>query len=379
MRHTTLVLLSVLLSLLLAGCGGGSSRQSISKQAHSGKATFTIKWPARLTVPRSSRLVPDASNSIKVEIKNASIVVTTQVLPRPANGGISTITFDPLPVGVLNMTATAFPQTDGTGIAQAAAASPIVIQADQNTPLSLTMATTIDHLELSPPSPSLAVTTIQQMTATAKDSAGSIVLLSAVKLTWASSNTAVATVTSTGQVTAVTPGSAQLTVTDAESQKSASTTITVVSGTPTVTTINLDTWDLKYDAGRNLVYATTSASAPQFPNSIVPINPVTAAFGTPIPLDNTPYYLALSGNGQHLYVGGANGTVKRLAMPGGTVEATIALPAGTVPAWMLTLPNTPDSWIIALQSTGGGTQAIVYDGATPRTNTAAMGHFIYRE
>ena len=232
MRQTTLVFLAVLVTVLLAGCGGNNSRQSSSKQAHSGRATFTIKWPVTAKSVGRSRLIPDASNSIKVEIKNGAASVTTQVLPRPASGGSSTATFDPLPVGNLTMTATAYPQADGAGTAQASAISPLTIVADQNTPISLTMATTIDHIEISPAVIAVPVGATQTLLATAKDASGAVVLLAATQSAWDTVNKTVATVSATGTLTGVAAGSTQVSYTDRESGKTVSAQVTVRANAP---------------------------------------------------------------------------------------------------------------------------------------------------
>src|SRR5204862_401741 len=129
---------------VLMGCGGQGGQQQPT-----GRAVFTIIWP------NDSRLIPAASNSIKVVIKRGAAVSATQTLARPVGGGPANVTFDTLPVDTLSATATAYPQANGTGVAQATATVPLVIQANQTTNFSLTMASTIDHLEVSPAAPAL--------------------------------------------------------------------------------------------------------------------------------------------------------------------------------------------------------------------------------
>src|SRR5262245_38595680 len=121
-NHIVLVLV-----LGLTGCGGGSENPD-----NTGRATFTVVWPD------NSRLIPAAANSIKVEIKTGSTVFTSKTLPRPAGGGPASAAFDALPLGSLTAVATAFPNADGTGVAQAKASIPLTIIAGQNTAFSVT-------------------------------------------------------------------------------------------------------------------------------------------------------------------------------------------------------------------------------------------------
>ena len=182
MKPYFVALLACCLFGLLAGCGG-SHNFSTAASKQTGRATFTIQWPARLPSPGQSRLIPDAANSIKVEVRNGNVSVSAQTLPRPASGQTSTVTFDPLPVGSLTVTATSYPQTDGSGVAQATATIPLVIQANQNTPFTLTMNSVIDHLEIAPSPATVPVGQSLPLTVTAKDATGAIVLISAAKLT----------------------------------------------------------------------------------------------------------------------------------------------------------------------------------------------------
>ena len=124
---------------------GRRDAQSASSDSSTGRAVFTIRWPA------PSRLIPDASNSILVVVTQNATLIGRKLLPRPSAGGTTTATFDALPVGNLNLAATAFPSADGSGVAQATATIPLVIAANQTTNFSLTMNSTIDHLELTSP------------------------------------------------------------------------------------------------------------------------------------------------------------------------------------------------------------------------------------
>ncbi len=237
MRAFVLTGLIVTVIFTACGCGGGGNgTPSVTPVAtdRKGSATFRVTWPNR------SRLIPAASNSISVVIKLGTTVVAQTLLPRPASGGTSSASFATLPIGTLSATASAYPNTDGSGTAQASATSPLVIQAGQNTSIGLTMNSTIDHLTLSP-SPAVAIVgTPLLMSVTAYDVNGNVVLLSSPKLQWASSSTNIATVSSIGVVSGLVAGTSTISVTDTESGKTASQLISarvispITFGSPTL-------------------------------------------------------------------------------------------------------------------------------------------------
>jgi hypothetical protein len=226
----THLLVLVLIGLII-GCGGGQMPPGAVSQA-TGRATVTVTWPAR------TRLIPSAANAITVTLSQGSQAVSTLILARPATGNTAAATFNALPAGTLNVLATAHPNADGSGTAQAIATSSIVIQANQTTPLNLTMNSTIDHLVSAPSSLALNVGDVAAVTITAKDASGNTVLIKPQTLTWLSSNATVATVDSAGNVTGVaaggSPNPVQITVTETESGKSVSIPVVVSTVTGTL-------------------------------------------------------------------------------------------------------------------------------------------------
>ena len=226
MKHIAPGLLAAILAMLLTGCGsGGSLSPTASPVSATGRAVLTIHWPER------TRLIPDASNSILVVVKQGATQAARTLLPRPVSG-VSSAAFDALPIGTLSVTATAFPSADGSGTAQAAATVPLVILANQTAGFSLTMASTIDHLDLTPANGQVNAGSTLQLTVAAKDAAGSVVLLAPKKLGWLSADTALATVDANGLVTGLKAGSVSISVTDTESGKSATASIVVVQPVP---------------------------------------------------------------------------------------------------------------------------------------------------
>src|SRR5687767_6651010 len=198
----------------LTSCGGTDS-------ADSGRAVFTIVWP------ESSRLIPEASQSVRVEIRRNNVVIAIRVIPRPVGGGPASADFQNLPVGPVTAVATAHPNADGTGVAQASGSVGFTVQAGQTTPFTLTMGSTINRIEVIPPDIDLNPGQNQQLAVSAKNAANEIVLISTNKLDWLSLNNNVATVDASGRVTAQNPGSTQIRVTETESGQSATATVDV--------------------------------------------------------------------------------------------------------------------------------------------------------
>jgi hypothetical protein len=210
----------------LTGCGGGGGAGGAPQ---TGQARITVAWPTR------SRLVPAASNSVRAILRQDGQEVGSAVLVRPAAGGQTTATIENAPAGSLTLVATAYPNTDATGVAQATGTTPVTITGGQTTDIQLAMESTIDHLEIAPgASASVAVGETLPLTVTAKDATGNVVLTSPGKIQWSSASTALASVDSGGVVTGVAPtgsvpGPVQLTVTETESGKTAGVALTVTS------------------------------------------------------------------------------------------------------------------------------------------------------
>lgn len=147
----------------LLSCGGGGAAVS-SAPATTGQLGIRIVWPTE------KRLIPDASNSVQVTVYRTDITNPNgtpvlilehqQVVNRPQYGNLSVISVS-LPannVKTYEVQATAFPQANAGGIAQASGTSGNILLvpgvngslqgATQNT-FSLTMATTVDHIAVS--------------------------------------------------------------------------------------------------------------------------------------------------------------------------------------------------------------------------------------
>jgi len=111
---------------------------------------------------------------------------------------------------------------------------------------------------------------------------------------------------------------------------------------------------LVHDPGRNLLYAAIRADAANNPNTVAVVNPETATVKQYIAVGNDPAKLALSSDGNYLYVA-LNGdhAIQRINMSSLTVDQTFALPVDSsfgllTAADMKVVPGSPLSVVVAL-------------------------------
>jgi hypothetical protein len=233
LRNINLVLIVVFL-LFLAGCGirlYKGSEGNPSPGAQTGGISLRIVWPEN----SSQRMIPSATNSVKIRIIKGQNVLLTDVVTRQAGQTEVKRTYKNIPVGDVIFEASAYASQDGTGIALAKGSTTVQITIGTYAQVNLTMESTIAKVEVSPPEATLSVGQTLQLTATAKDADGNIVLVPEGGFSWQSSNSAVAEVDSGGKVTTKAEGSATITATEKESGKSGNASIKVES-TPSVIT-----------------------------------------------------------------------------------------------------------------------------------------------
>lgn len=221
------------LSVFLASCGGGGSGSHAT-----GRFALTVKWP------EPSRLIPAGSNSIKAVLTAGSTQLGQQILVRPQAGPwTTTVTFSSLQPGSVTLTATAFPNANATGTAQATGSSNAAIVADQTTAITVTMASKITTVDVTPSPSTIQVGGTVQLTATPKDAGGNVVLVAPGNITWVSGAPATAGVNASGLVTGIVESAtpATITATESESQKSGTAAVTVAAAAPPADTGAVDT------------------------------------------------------------------------------------------------------------------------------------------
>jgi len=207
----------------LAGCGGGGTTAAAKSAKTAGRFALTVKWPT------PSRLIPTASNSIDAVLTSGGTTLAHKLLVKPTEAPwTTTVTFDNLTPGAVTLTAKAYPTADGSGTAQATGAAGATITAGAQSSVTISMASTIDHLAITPASPTINVGDQLQFTETALDAQGNIVLTAPQNILWATSNSFTAQMHSgTGLSFGVHLGNSTITVTDKETGKTGTTILTV--------------------------------------------------------------------------------------------------------------------------------------------------------
>jgi hypothetical protein len=229
-----LAITAMLAASALAGCGTGANQASSG--AGTGRVTVTVNWPT----PGHSRLIPAATQSLRLDLESGATITASQILNAPTTGEPTqvTTTFSGVPVGAYSLISNAYPQAGAVGTALATGSSPVTVSVGQASSVTITMGSTISALGISPANPTMALGQAPlTLNPVATDGAGNTVLVTPAKLTWVSNNTAVATVSSLGQVAAVADGITTITLTDTESGKSG-TTVVNVSGQVAVVAVH---------------------------------------------------------------------------------------------------------------------------------------------
>ena len=328
MKHFPTLLALSLLAILITGCGGGSPKNAVTQTT--GRATFTVHWPARKT-----RLIPEASNSILVTVTRNGATVGTKLLVRPVDPPFdTTASFDPLPTGSLQVMAKAYPNADGTGVAQASGAATLVVITNQNATLNLTIGSTITKVVVSPLSLSIGYASTaapETLTASAMDVDGNVVLTSGNTFNWSSGNTNYVGVNPTqamATVNGLAIGETQVTATETESNISGASTVKVLGNGIALRAHGKFRSDLQntgrsiFGSNVSIVNGTLSLSWCSTTSGQIDASPVVAPDGT-------------------VYIGSSNGTLYAFpgrgvdpiwqANVGGRIKSTAAIGAdGTV-------------------------------------------------
>jgi hypothetical protein len=138
--------------------------------------------------------------------------------------------------------------------------------------------------------------------------------------------------------------------------------------------------DLVWDSTHQLIYLSVPSLASSHGNSVVALNPITGAIESSQFAGSEPDRLAISDDGQYLYVGlDGSSSVLRLTLPGLTPDVTASLGAFSIygPTFAVDLQVAPGLPHTTAVSRGGFNVSpyalggmVIYDDATPRPTVA---------
>jgi len=147
--------------------------------------------------------------------------------------------------------------------------------------------------------------------------------------------------------------------------------------------IALDANNILFDPFTRKIYASVPSTASQVVgNSIVSIDPLTGALGTPIPIGSEPMRLSLSDDGRYLYavLSGSN-AVRRLdltTLTPGTQFTTVSTLFGPfVASDLAVMPGNPNTLATVGYANGIQVWDVTNSGATARPLTKALVNDVY--
>jgi len=210
---------------LVTGVAPGSTTITATSEGKSGTSTVTVSVPGVATVtlsPPAATIAPGGSQTFTPTLQdaNGNVLTGRTVTWQSSNPGVASVTSAGVVTGVAEGTATITATSEG-----------------QSGTATVTVAGgAVSTVSVSPSAATVFVAFSQQLTATLKDANGNV--LSGRTITWGSSNTSVASVSSTGLVTGVGSGTATITATSEGKSGAAAITVTVAPVNGVIVTPN---------------------------------------------------------------------------------------------------------------------------------------------
>lgn len=159
----------LVVGVALFGCGGKGGASS----PKGASLEYKVEWPNR------ARATPIAANSAVVTLVKDGVVIDQATLNRPQDSNAeatSLHTFENLPTGDLSVSATAYPELDGSGNAVATGGSTVTMAKGEKAEETAVLATTATTVELTATTTVVSAGDTGEITATVRDQKGDIVL-----------------------------------------------------------------------------------------------------------------------------------------------------------------------------------------------------------
>lgn len=238
------MVLAVCLSLLWSCGGGGSSNSGNGNNSggnttpQTGRVAVTIDWAQRavaMALSRSrTRYTPAYALSLQftlVSTKTASQTYNLTVNRPVATGTPQTLLFtSAIPVGSYTLTGNALTGTDGQGAIVATTSVAVTVQANQTNTIPVTLASTIQSLQLNGAPLQVQVGNSLTLTGYAQDPNGMAIFLPGGDLQWSLvSGAQYATLTSAGLLSGVAPGMVVVKLTEPDTGISAQGDVTIIA------------------------------------------------------------------------------------------------------------------------------------------------------
>jgi uncharacterized protein YjdB len=229
---------------VVTGRAAGTAVISATSGGRSGSVTVTVVLVpvGSVTVsPSSVTLVPTQVLSLSAEVRDANNVVVTDrsVTWTSSNAAVATVTTTGVVTAVAPGTATITATSEGKTGAATISVVPMPV----------------GSVTVSPATANVSVGQTTTLSATVRDTSGAVVVDRTV--TWRSSNTAIATVSSAGVVTGVAQGTVTVTATSETRSGSAAVTVQPVP----VATVTLDPTSVTLEPGQTATLVATTKSA----------------------------------------------------------------------------------------------------------------------
>jgi uncharacterized repeat protein (TIGR01451 family) len=143
---------------------------------------------------------------------------------------------------------------------------------------------------------------------------------------------------------------------------------------PFLTTLPLTVNDIAYDATGDKIMAAVGPGGGPLSNSVVAIDRASGVVGSPILLPNTPLRLAVSDDGQFLYVGLAStGGVWRVSLASNLLDLFFSL--GVEPGGfrytagdLKVMSGQPHTVAVSINNAAGNVAVAIFDDGIPRSN-----------